>query len=345
MRMLRVPSLYLPESLPHAEAIRSFGDNLHGYEPEFWEFQYQVYRYLERVTDGLLIERYKDILRNMKALISRDRDAIPIQSHLSSWYWFRKEYQTRLEFALRDVSLPVASPHDITFNNEVMGAPIRPRHPNAGDVLFRYDKRPHIEKLAHEGQIRIRPASDFQQMERDRARQDEECSKKSFLAGAHARITTQDGRNIPILGNVEQTVSMPNYYVFCMACDWDPELFTDFEADTCMVIKDAELFARRIEISAASQLPGWYFHHSLVQYFDPYERLRNEYFDAGISKNFRFAYQREYRFLWFSQDGDVPDGFKFLELGSLGNLAEVHAYNAGSAQEGVPEGAPQAAHP
>jgi hypothetical protein len=343
--MLRVPSLHLPESLPHSEAIRSFGDNLHSYEPELWELQYQVYRYLERVTDGLLIERYKEILRNMKVLISRDCDVIPIQSFLSSWYWFRKEHQTRLEFALRNVLLPVASPHGIMFNNEVMGAPARPRHPNAGDVLFRYDKRTRIEKLAHEGQIRIRPASHFRQMEHDRARQDEECSKKSFLAGAHTRITTQDRRNIPILGDVEQTVSMPDYYVFCMACDWDPELFTDFEADTCIVIKDAELFARRIEIAAAPQLPGWYFHHNPVQYFDPYERLKNEYFDAAMSKDFRFAYQREYRFLWFAQNGGVTAGFKFLELGGLGNLAEVHANNVGSAQQDGPEDAPGTARP
>lgn len=341
--MLRVPSLHLPESMPHSEAIRSFGDNLHSYEPEFWEFQYQVYRYLERATDGHLIERYKDILRNMKALISRDRDVIPIQSFLSSWYWFRKEHQTRFEFALRNVSLPVASPHGIKFNNEIMGAPVRPRHPNAGDVLFRYDKRTRIEELAHEGKIRIRPASDFRQMEHNRARQDEECSKKSFLAGAHTRITTRDGHNIPILGDVEQTVSMPDYYVFCMTCDWDPELFTDFEADTCIVIKDAELFARRVEIAAALQLLGWYFHHNPVQYFDPYERLKNEYFGAMMSKDFRFAYQREYRFLWSPQNGGAPDGFKFLELGSLGNLVEVHANNAGSVQQGAPGGAPQAA--
>ena len=33
--------------LPHKNAVYSLGDNLHSYEPEFWEFQYQCYRYLE----------------------------------------------------------------------------------------------------------------------------------------------------------------------------------------------------------------------------------------------------------------------------------------------------------
>lgn len=344
--MQQVPSLRLPQCLPDPVAIRSFGDNLHSYEPEFWEFQYQCYRYLERVPDTMLVERYQDILRNMNALISRDRDVIPIQSFLSSWYWFRKEHQTRLEFALRHAALPVMPPVDTTFDNVASRAPARPRHPNAGDVLFRYDKRTHIENLADKGLIRIRPASDFRNMENDRARQDEECSKKAFLPGAHTRITTKDGRSIPILGDVEQTVSMPNYYVFCMTCDWDQDLFAAFEgADTCIVIKDAEEFARRIEYAAAPQLPGWYFHHNPVQYFDPYERTKNEYFDAAMSKDFRFAYQREYRFLWFPQNGELADGFKFLDLGNLGNLAEVHANIYGSAHHGAPGDAPQAARP
>jgi len=167
-------------------------------------------------------------------------------------------------------------------------------------------------------------------MEHDKARQDEECSKKSFLAGTRTRITTHDGRNIPFLGCVERTVSMPNFYVFCMACDWDPKLFTDFEADTCLIIKDAEHFASRIEIAAAPQLPGWYFHHNPVEYFDPYEMGISEHIDAGMYKDFRFAYQREYRFLWSPPNGIAPDGFKFLELGNIDNLTEVHANNAGS---------------
>jgi len=331
--MQQVPSLCLPKFLPHENSIRSFGDNLHSYEPEFWEFQYQCYRYLERAPDTVLVARYKDILRNMKALVSRDRDVIPIQSFLSSWYWFRKEHQTRLEFSLRHTALPVMPPMEVMFDNVAVGAPARPAHPNAGDILFRYDRRTYIEPLANEGLIRIRPASGFKSLENDRARQDNECEKVAFLPGAHTRITTRDGVNMPIVGDVKKMVSLPDYYAFCMTCDWDLDLFADFDgADSCIVIKNVEEFARRIERTAAEQLPNWYFHHSPVEYFDPYERVRNEYLDAGMSKDFRFAYQREYRFLWFPKDAEVADGFKFLALGSLRDLAEVHYYVLGDAQ-------------
>lgn len=153
---------------------------------------------------------------------------------------------------------------------------------------------------------------------------DEETAKKSFLSSTQTRITMQDGRNIPIIGDVAQTVSMPDYYVFCMICDWDPELLDDFEGDACLVIKNTKCFAHRIEAAAASVLPGWYFHHNPVEYFDPYERFKDEHIDPCMSKDFRFAYQREYRFIWFPQNGEIPEGFKFLELGSLDNIAELY---------------------
>ena len=331
--MQRIPSLRLPQRLPHEDAIRSFGDNLHGYEPEFWELQYQCYRYLERAPDTVLVTRYEDILRNMRALVSRDRDVIPIQSFLSSWYWFRKEHQTRLEFLLRNVEPPIQPPTDVVFDNVAFGAPARPVHPNAGDVLFRYDRRTQIERIATDGLIRIRPASGFKTLEDDRARQDDECKKKAFLPGAHTRITTRDGIAIPILGDAEKTTSMPDYYAFCMTCDWDIDLLAAFDgADSCIVIKDVGEFTRRIEHAAAEQLSNWYFHHNPVEYFDPYERIKNEYLNAGICKDFRFAYQREYRFLWFPQNAEVADGFKLLSLGSLRDLAEVHYRVSSDAQ-------------
>ena len=118
-----------------------------------------------------------------------------------------------------------------------------------------------------------------------------------------------------------------------MTCDWDIDLLAAFDgADSCIVIKDVGEFTRRIEHAAAEQLSNWYFHHNPVEYFDPYERIKNEYLNAGICKDFRFAYQREYRFLWFPQNAEVADGFKLLSLGSLRDLAEVHYRVSSDAQ-------------
>jgi hypothetical protein len=56
-----------------------------------------------------------------------------------------------------------------------------------------------------------------------------------------------------------------------------------------------------------------------VEYFDPYERTAHEYFDNAMSKDFRFAYQRETRFLW-AGSGRPAHGFIDVDLGPLHDI-------------------------
>lgn len=264
------------------------------------------------------------LIRNLTTLVSPDRHVIPIVTGLSSWYWYRKEHQTRLEFLMRGLDLPIQPPSG-PIDNTPLDAPARPRSPNYGDVLFRYDGRQRIEELVYQGRIRIGPASFYRSLESDAARADDEVAKHAFIPGEYTRVTTQNGSEIPVRGDIRRTVSTPNYYTLCLSCDWDRALFTDFGADACAVIRNPEAFAARLEAAARPHLPEWYFHYNPVTYFDPYELPQGQYFDAGMCKDFRFAYQREYRFLWFHRQGIEAEEFKYLELGSLTDIAELHA--------------------
>lgn len=334
--MLRIPALAIPDILPHPKAMRSGRDNRHSYEPEFWEFQYEIYRYLSRVSEPELFRRYRSILRNMRALISPDRHIIPIRSFLSSWYWYRKEHQTRLEFLIRGIETPMEPPIGI-LNNLRIDAPARPRSPNAGDILFRYGERKWMHTMVQQGFIRIAPASHYRSIEGDFARADDELAKSSFWPGDHSRITTMDGKEIPIKGDVKRTVSFPDYFVLCMSCDWDLTLFEDFQADSCVMIHNPAEFAQRIEKAAKIYLDGWYFFHGPLQYFDPYEMDRNEFFDPAMSKSFYYAYQREYRFLWVHQGGKEASGFHLLDLGDLNDVAKLYVRDE-KAYKGIPSG-------
>jgi hypothetical protein len=182
-----------------------------------------------------------------------------------------------------------------------------------------------MEDMVRRGRIRIGPASHYRSLELGAARADEELEKSSFMPGEYARITTKDGKPIPIIGDVRRTVSAPDYYTLCLSCDWDSALFEAFGADACVVIRHPEVFARRVDTVAKGQLEGWYFHHNPIQYFDPYEMPEKHYLDAGMCKDFRFAYQREYRFLWTHLEGREASGLKYLDLGSLDDIAELHA--------------------
>ncbi len=320
--MLRIRALSIPEIYPSPEAIKSFQDNKHGYDPEFWEFQYETYRYIGRLPDESLRIRYRDILNNMQALTSPDRHIIPIQSFLSSWYWYRKEHQTRLEFLIRGLELPNQPPLIISSNSTDAG-PVRPRSPNAGDVLYRYGNNQYMTEMIEQGSIRISSASEVQKLDQDIARYDRELNKQSYMPGQYTRITTQDGVDIPVIGDVCRTVSLPNYFFLCISLDWDFNLFKAFGADTCVVIKNPNAFEKRLEEASKQKLPGWELHHFPVEYYDPYERLPNQRITAGMSKDFCYAYQREYRFIWIHKDGLEAKGFKFLNVGSIEDIAEL----------------------
>ncbi len=44
-----------------------------------------------------------------------------------------------------------------------------------------------------------------------------------------------------------------------------------------------------------------------------------------MHKDFSYTYQMEYRFVWFSLKGVPADGYRYLDLSSLQNIASLHA--------------------
>jgi hypothetical protein len=69
----------------------------------------------------------------------------------------------------------------------------------------------------------------------------------------------------------------------------------------------------------------WFFHHNPIEYFDPYDVPRGVRVDSAMCKDFRYAYQREYRFLWFPLKGDKVEEFQDIPpLGSIEDIADLY---------------------
>jgi hypothetical protein len=75
--------------------MKSLGTNIHNYEPDFWEFQYEICRYLGGMDPDQLAKRYRAIVRNFHVFVRPESDVIPIECLFGSWYWYRKEHQRR----------------------------------------------------------------------------------------------------------------------------------------------------------------------------------------------------------------------------------------------------------
>lgn len=319
--MQKIQSLGLPERLPTPGALKSCGQKTHDYEPEFWESQYEPYRYLKNIADDKLDERYRDIHRNFCILVRPERHIIPFDSSLSSWYWYRKEHQTRYEFFLRKLPLPLPFP----YPRGNFTAPVRSKGPNSCDIIFRYGDSQFMKPFVKSGEIRISPASVYNDGPISDPRTDDELKIHRYLPGHHTRVTTKEGKEIPIIGDLHETYSIPmNYYTLCMSTDFEPYIFEEFGYDSCVIIKDPDQFAMRLVASTKSLLPNWYFHHNPVEYFDPYEPYKNQCLDPVICKDFRFAYQIEYRFIWHPQDHGAAKERIVVRIGSLEDICELY---------------------
>jgi hypothetical protein len=180
-----------------------------------------------------------------------------------------------------------------------------------------------MRPLVEQGVVRILPASAYNAVE-DRARTDNELEKSSYLPGEYTKILGKDGKQSAIIGDMERSASFPDYYVVCASCDWDDALFDDFQADSCVVIKQPKTFVQRLTQAAEEKLQGWAFVDVPVQYFDPYEMRLKSIINPSVDKHFRFAYQREYRFVWAPLQGQSCKQSIHLVLGSLSGIAELY---------------------
>ena len=145
--MQKIQLLDLPKQMPTQGAMKSCKQNEHNYDPEFWEFQYETYRYLKNVEIDKLDERYLEIYRNLFILVRHERHVIPVDSFLSSWYWYRKEHQIRYEYFLRNRPLPLPLPAP----RGVFHAPVRPKGPNYCDIIFRYGESKFMKSFFEDG--------------------------------------------------------------------------------------------------------------------------------------------------------------------------------------------------
>ena len=319
---LKVPAQLLPTTLPSPEVLKNCGQNSGAYEPWFWEVEYLSYRYLERLSLDKLEARHADVSKSLFRLATPDRAHIPSKFFQSAWYWHRKEHQTRLEFLLRGVEPPAG----LHATSGVHDAESRFPPNEVGDprMLFRYTQKRFAEATRDSGVIRVAPAASYRNIEGDVARADEEMVKTIVLPGGHVKVTDMGGNTMSVIGDVRVNHGGPEYFVTCFSSAWDVRLFDDFPDTThCVVVLDIDAFASRLEAAGRQHFAGWYFHHNPAWYFDPHESSLATHVSHATYKDFRFAYQEEYRFLWANHGGKPVEEAQFLELGSLVGIVEV----------------------
>lgn len=295
--------------------------------------QYRKRRYLEHVSEGDLSERTRDTVCNLTLLTNDGRIGL-LNPDDHGAYWMEVFTHVLEEYSLRGKGLPAG-----LLNGATLPKPTWPEPPRAAALLksANFDPARHMAKFGNskylrraiEGLWRITPASRYDDPSLGAARQDRELRREVYGLQNEVEITILDqrtgkpiGKTHPIGNMVVTEQSTTDYYVMCLSRSLSLRLFDDFNhADSCVIIRDIREFARRIFSAVRKLLPGWSGRLRDVTYFDPFNAPRDR--DLFFSKHFRYAYQREIRFVWMPPEARSDLEILDFDAGSMSHICDL----------------------
>lgn len=296
---------------------------------DFWRKQYRIRRYLEFLNDAELAQRLRDVVNNGVTLTYEGKLGfrrlqqggelwIELFTHVHEEYCFRKKDFPK--DVLKNARLPRPTwpnkPLGVDLVNKVKGL-------RQGEYLIKYGKSKYLKEAFQSGSIRINPASSYNDPSLNSAIKDDELRMITYGLPSEVTIThlETNTRIIPTSNVSYQSECSTDYYVYCVSNILDFRLFSDFEADSCLIIKDPEGFTRLLYRVMQSILFSWKGFNAPVKYIDPFNTRGNKEIILFV-KHFRYAYQFEHRFLWLPETkmGELKP--IDLNLGSLEAVAE-----------------------
>lgn len=289
--------------------------------------EYAQSRYLRECTDQQIYERYMTLLKNIWST-NEDGEVLPTFYENNRQQLLRLlidvivEVNTRKlciisefsEKALRKEATKNYSPPKI-----IKPCPICP------DNLAKFGKYSHLLHTLEKGTIRIAPGSSYNDPSLNFAQRDNELEhhvrtpNKQLLFKLHG--LDQHGNKTEIPSTPKELIELKltdDFYVWCCAMKYDARLFDDFEADGALIITDADKFQHRL-IAAVRGKTGGFAGGKGLTYYDPYTSEKSQ-ITPYFSKNFKYFYQNEFRYVWQSLPGIAMEPF-FVEIGSLEDIA------------------------
>jgi hypothetical protein len=308
---------------------------------DMWSIHYRQNRYLKLLTEEEMIQRGKDILENQIVLKTTQNGIVKKGLHKfeeDAEKWMRLYNDLQEECLLRGYK------DDYQLLNELkdllkMPRPTWPGLHKAEEAFNRLDlhQAPYLVKYGEEkylrpmleaGHIKISAASDYNEDYLNQAIKDDELKHDLIAKADEMRVILNDSviNHLdagPINENIRVTVkSRSNFYVYCLANIFSLRLFSDFEADSCLIIKRPVEFIKALTQKFEETMPLWGYRAQPVSYYDPTDTSAND-LKIGFSKHFRYEYQNEYRIVWNppSSEGRL-NPLKF-ELGDLREYCEL----------------------
>lgn len=303
---------------------------------ELMRARYRERPYLKDTKDIELAERFNDISLNLSTLTHEGKIGV-VMSSSNIDFWTEKITHVFEEYSRRG-----GIPPELLKENGIP-KPTYPVVPNGSKILkgkpfptpphaIKFGEKKHIEEMYNRGKIRISPASLYKDPSLNHAINDNELKRLCIgqKDGTTLRVLNQDtgepGEEIELIGDFEiSTNSTTNYYAFCTCAKYDYRLIDDFGYDAMVIISDGDEFRDRLYKAMKSKLGEEYMEaDDIVKYYDPYNANPDK-ISLFFSKNFKYAYQSEYRFIWVPEKDIMELEPIYIEIGSIADIAEYYS--------------------
>lgn len=303
---------------------------------EVWRHEYLSYPYLIGAPDDRAAARFRSIFINQTELGKTGKIGfIPLHmgdSFMQKFTHMLEEYGSRGGLP-PSVVQAARTPILRYFEN---GDPIAMKM-FAGYVvpsspfLVKYGRGQFLESMLREGNIRICPASFYNNGSFLESVRDDETSRTFCIPTFRERLAGQHsldfrGRHISFGDDdIVLPVTMADYYLFSLCDHIYYRLPTDFDADASLIIHDPIRFSQRVISAFLAKLPEWEPMYGAVTYYDPY-RDYSKIQILEMSKHFGYAYQREVRIAFRSKKpvyGALQP--EYLKIGSMNDYADLVA--------------------
>lgn len=298
--------------------------------------EYRADRYMRDASIEAIERRSQDICNNLLNVSQNGQLTPGNVGDARSLFWWRMITHLLEELAIRNIfygSIKLMLPEQfpwISHPNPPRGIRILGKHKIGPNEIVRLGQKEHIKDAINYGRFRISPAAKYDDPSLNRAIQDDELSVTAIRSGdaavihAFDPVTGTQGEAIPAIGEIQFSRQMQdNFYVICMTAGYEPRLLDDFGYDAMLVIKNVNRFITRIEKAVKKVRPDLVMAGNVVNYYDPY-RAKPDDLDPFYAKNFKYAYQREYRLIWHTPGLALDSDPFFVEIGPMQDIASVH---------------------
>jgi hypothetical protein len=274
-----------------------------------WRLAYRADRYMRSQSDLELEERIRVIMTNQLLLTEAGQIGIHrMEEGGVGQYWMVMWTHALEEMRLRHGAFPGGFTNGFVKEAQL----VKPSYPSPSKAkiaidaiggpragcLYKFGKAIHLTKAHTHGIFRIAPASMYNDPSLNKAIRDDELSLKLTMRGGSVTIYGRDSPPVMPFGNVEfNFASKTNYFVLCFSSMYTYREYDDFEADSCLVVREPRTLIRNLMKAVRKRLPGWRGFACQVTYVDPLNADPSQV-DITTCKHFRYSYQHEYRAIW-----------------------------------------------